>query len=176
MLVGLLSLARTVITLFLAFDWEMLGWQFAYRVASNWYAVVVLVCFTTFILWVHGAHRNLFAFGTTSRFSDAASVYWWLVPFANMVVPYKVVEEIVDSMEARVNSQERTKKRARIWWMLLVGGVVLHFVSVSLPLPGGGGFAFALLVEAVSAAALAVAALLAVRLVRRVTELQIGYF
>ena len=56
--------------------------------------LAALTVIVTFLVWLHRASRNLHLLsGRQMRFTPGWAVGWWFIPFANLVMPYKVVRE-----------------------------------------------------------------------------------
>ncbi|MCA1616076.1 MAG: DUF4328 domain-containing protein [Acidobacteria bacterium] len=47
-----------------------------------------------FLLWLHRAYKNLYAFGARTEQSPGWAVGMWFIPFANLVRPYQAVKEM----------------------------------------------------------------------------------
>jgi hypothetical protein len=46
-----------------------------------------------FLAWLNRAYRNLPALGARGlKFTPRSAVLWWFCPFANLVVPFRVVK------------------------------------------------------------------------------------
>lgn len=171
MLVGTISVIRLGLILILAFN-ETVTTVRVYWAITDWYAIVAVVTLIIFMTWLYGAHINLSAFGRVSRFRSAATIYWWLVPVANLFMPYRVVANIQDEMVAVGTDDWQDRDPVKWWWWLLVGGVILYLVSVQFDAPPGAAVPWPLIIEAVSAAALTVSAYFGIRLIFRITGLQ----
>ncbi|WBB77409.1 DUF4328 domain-containing protein [Micromonospora sp. WMMD882] len=77
------------------------------------YVLAFLVAAVLVIVWCHRARRNLDAFpGAGPTLATGWAVAGWLVPFVNVVVPYRVVANITrDSLW-----QPATPPLVKIWW------------------------------------------------------------
>jgi hypothetical protein len=54
-----------------------------------------LLAAVVFLVWFHGAAKNLRAFGHHGlAFTPGWCVGWWFIPFANLVKPYRAMQEI----------------------------------------------------------------------------------
>jgi hypothetical protein len=132
------------------------------------------------LIWQFRAHRNLRALGAQGlRFSPGWAVGWWFVPFANFVMPFLTVTELYKASDAGGGSIEWKRRPAHpllgFWWAAFVGSRVLASVS-SVVAPNrlstvGPEITQAGVVIAADAV-LAVAALLALVLVRRIDREQ----
>lgn len=171
LLVGLVSLIRfaVILTIIINRTDEAL---FVYWAIVDWYSIVTVVTLIIFIVWLYGAHANLGSFGRASRFKPSATVYWWFVPLANLFMPYRVTSDVQAEMVAVGTDDYQDRDPVKWWWATLVAGVVLYLVSVQFDTPAGQ-FAWPLTLEAVSSGLLVVAAYFGIRLVNRITGLQI---
>jgi hypothetical protein len=145
----------------------------AYDLLGYWYLLVLVATAGLFISWHHSAHRNLRTYGREPRFADAATVYWWFIPVANLIMPYLVVKETVDETKELFPGFVESDP-TRLWWALFAGGYVL---SLATALTAGGDFAqveLLLGLESAAAMMMAIATRHAVMLVRLVTAIQTG--
>jgi hypothetical protein len=92
--------------------------------ALVWLCLVVwLVTAVAWLMWQERSHRNLWALGVGElRFRPAWAVFWWMLPFANLVMPYKVVRE-ADDRSAAFRGRRPTRGIVRAcWWATLLLG------------------------------------------------------
>lgn len=77
------------------------------------YVVAFLVAVVLVIVWCHRVRCNLDAFpGAGPTLSSGWAIAGWLVPFVNVVVPYRVVANVArDSLWQRT-----TPVLVRVWW------------------------------------------------------------
>jgi hypothetical protein len=96
---------------------------------------VYFVILILFLIWIHRANRNARALGAQNmRYTPGWSVGWFFVPFANLVMPYQVMQEIWRASSDPANWQS-TSGGALVgwWWTLWVGGYfVAEFSSYML--------------------------------------------
>jgi hypothetical protein len=118
------------------------------------------------LFWQRHAQANLFAFGIRDlRFSPGWVIAWWLIPFANLVMPFKTVGELV----RHSTGAHETPPWLAAWWGCFVGATLLIAFGSSVVADGTssssdqGYYAMA-----VGAVAHVIAGLLAMRIVRRV--------
>jgi hypothetical protein len=96
---------------------------------------VALVALVLFLMWLARANRNLGALsGEQMAFTPGWAVGWFFVPFANFVMPYRVVKEIWQV--SRRQEKDRSTFLVGWWWCLSVAGyalsVVMSVVGMSL--------------------------------------------
>jgi hypothetical protein len=73
---------------------------------TNWFVLVLTInslllfllfiaTVVAFLMWLHEAYVNLASLGTFKpEYTPGWAVGWFFVPFANLVMPYKVVDEL----------------------------------------------------------------------------------
>lgn len=132
-----------------------------------------------FVSWSFWAHRHIRFLGRVGiTHSDHETIWWWLVPGANLVMPYRVVYETIRGTVAPLDNEDWSNSQVPIqvhlWTASLLGGVLLVSVGSGMLnaalLPSD--FRAALTVYLFGAGALAVAALLAAYLVVKTTDAQ----
>jgi hypothetical protein len=130
-----------------------------------------------FVVWSFNAHKNLRWLGRDGiRHSDQATFWWWFVPIANLFMPFRVIYETVRGSLTPAGLESWRKAplpQETAWWTgLFICGVFLSQFSAYI-VESAGGFADledALPVGVLSSGSLAVAAVLAMRLVGSTTE------
>jgi hypothetical protein len=95
-----------------------------------WLMTVVLFC-----VWIHRAYKNLPALGnppTSLAYSPRWAVGGFFIPFANLVIPYRVTREILTKSnpwapaDSFVGSVESSPFILKFWWALWL---IANFVS-----------------------------------------------
>ena len=104
----------------------------------GFFGLAALTVFVLMVVWLYQAYKAVDRHGVTgTSWSRGWAVGAWFIPFANLVIPKLVVNEVdrisAAAEEGRLDSwrQRRTLGVANGWWISLVLGSVL-FV-------GGGG-------------------------------------
>jgi hypothetical protein len=70
-----------------------------------------------FMFWVYRANRNARALGARDmRYTPGWSVGWFFVPFANLVMPFKVMREIWQASSGPGNPDARPSAAIVGWW------------------------------------------------------------
>ena len=94
----------------------------------------------TFLTWIHRASRNLQALGNEAQqHSPAMAVNWWFIPFANLLMPYKVMKELWASSAPQspaIRQNQRTKGTMSPligpWWgTWICSGLVLSAAAIT---------------------------------------------
>ena len=92
---------------------------------------LIIATIPIWCVWHYRACANLYVLNrAVLTFSPAAQVYWWFVPFANLIMPYKATAELLRGAEASGDADAafgtiRSQPGASmpLWWTLwLVGG------------------------------------------------------
>ncbi|MCK3654380.1 hypothetical protein A4G19_00930 [Pasteurellaceae bacterium Macca] len=69
-------------------------------------------------MWIYQAHRNLPLLGATGlKFTPASSVWWYFVPLANLIQPYRAMKEIWKASHNPKNWQMSSNSwLLPLWW------------------------------------------------------------
>ena len=146
------------------------------------YLVVLLVTLVLWGMWAHRAASNLRAIrpGWGYEFTPSAHVWWYFVPFANLVKPYHAMRELVFATLGSLDPGPRTQTLGAWWgaWVTgnILGNVANRLMPDSTRVTGEAYFdrlTWASLADMASSAALVVAALVAVRIIRDVNAHQV---
>jgi Domain of unknown function (DUF4328) len=86
-----------------------------------WMVLVIVVAGIVWLIWQYRAHANLRALGVGNlKYSPGWAVGWWLIPFANFVMPYLTMRELWKASEPEAGSVDwAARKTAAIlglWW------------------------------------------------------------
>ena len=147
---------------------------------ATFMTVFIFVPAIAWLIWQHRAQRNLRALGATDlRFSPGWAVGWWLIPLANVVMPYLTMRELWKASDPQAGAVEWKMGKKTwllpLWWgawlgrlfTSQVGNVVSRSQSVSTLITGWAWFTgFAVFT--------AVAGILAIALVRSIDVRQEG--
>jgi hypothetical protein len=86
------------------------------------------------LIWQYRGHANLDAMGEKGlRFTPRFAVVWWLVPLANLVMPYNVTVELWE----RLSPDERSRTRLGplpAWWGAWVTSRIVACVGLAVQL------------------------------------------
>ncbi len=97
-----------------------------------------LLTFVVFGIWIYVAGRNLRAAGFEDlAFSPASRIWWFAVPFANLVMPYHGMREL---WNASHGNSDYTENQGLVgtWWALWLGGNLAITLSGFMAGQGGG--------------------------------------
>jgi len=93
------------------------------------------LCAIFFLMWLYRSFNNLSVLGARNlEFSPGWSIGWWFVPFANFVMPFKVVRELYSESDPAKRDRSSLSERQPVtneiigfWWgTLLAFGIALR--------------------------------------------------
>mgnify|MGYP002632152041 CR=1 FL=1 len=131
-------------------------------------------CGLAFLHWLYNLAENCRALGVRGmRYTPVKTLLWWFIPILNLVVPYRVMQEIwrASKPEIPVPDDWDTREGSKlivVWWIVYVVGGILGVFAVYQQgqTEGPGYFAIDLLVG-VGDIASAVLVMMVVRAVTR---------
>ena len=140
------------------------------------YYTVSLITAVVFLKWIFEASRNLPTLGATGQeFSSSWSVFWFFIPIANLVQPYRVMKEIWKGSHPNLEEGSLSAWRKVpaspliiIWWTAWITYVITNRIYESNS-PTGEATSIDLIVTYVPILA---ATTLAVTLIRKITSNQ----
>jgi hypothetical protein len=149
---------------------------------SGWLSVAVLMFVITgvvVIVWIYKTSKILDARGATGRRWRGAWTIWsWIIPFANFVLPKLVFNEIekiaqvpYTGEEVKISWKVMTRTQlADVWWLLWIGGVLLSQVAaiVNLGTASEGTFATGVTLTSLSYIFFAAAGIALALVIRRI--------
>lgn len=124
-----------------------------------------------FVVWLYRAYGNLGVLGVAKpRFARGWTIAGWFVPFANLVIPKLLANDVWRAGDPQV----RVSPLVHWWWALWLGGSVCG--RAALAVVDGAGSLDALrqgvMLDALAQALGMAAALTAIQVIRRATERQ----
>jgi len=143
-------------------------------------AVVYAFELIAFLVWQARALENVAGLGSGGmRFSSSTAWIWWFVPVAVLWKPIFVVQEIWRGSDPGVAAGDGLAWRLRggsvlagIWWALLVGAKVLYWVGPTMAILSMTSLLGPLELWIIALGVTAVASLLQIPLVLRVSKRQ----
>jgi hypothetical protein len=98
------------------------------------YVVVILTLLVTFLMWVYRTCKNAHALGAANlKYTPGWAVGWFFIPFANIVMPYMVMQEIYKASRHPIQWRKVPgSKMILAWWILGLGSNVMSRSSVNL--------------------------------------------
>lgn len=85
------------------------------------------------LFWIYRVHANLSALGARNlKNTSFWAVGWWLIPFAHLVFPYRIMREIwhrSDPGDGELATLQLASPGALLgwWWALMVSALLLEF-------------------------------------------------
>lgn len=132
------------------------------------YLVLFIATAVAYLAWLSRSVDNVPVLASSvPMVTPRWSIGWWFIPFANLVKPYQIVEDLNDRMASP--SQPRRNGLVLGWWIVWLIGGIAGTVLVRLPAPAnleelGGWFTTNVVVEAVDV----IAAVLAILVIRQI--------
>lgn len=85
------------------------------------------------LMWQHRAQRNLHEAGLQNlRFTPGWAVGWWLIPFVNLVMPFRTTSELVLRSAPSTDAPAEVPAWLAAWWGSWVGSSVLLAIGAIL--------------------------------------------
>jgi hypothetical protein len=97
----------------------------------------VLITAFVWLIWQHRVHKNLHSLGRPGlRFSPAAAVWWWFVPVANFVMPFRAVRELWNASTSHASGSDDVVPGAPLvlvaWWAFCLARIPLGAVAAAV--------------------------------------------
>ncbi|MCA9640194.1 MAG: DUF4328 domain-containing protein [Myxococcales bacterium] len=80
---------------------------------SDWTGIGFYACALSFVIFAYRASRNARALGIELRHSAGATIFWFLVPLANLFMPYQVMKELWSASSKQHSSGNYLPR----WWL-----------------------------------------------------------
>jgi hypothetical protein len=93
------------------------------------FLVIFLATAGLWIVWQHRAHRALRGFWGDLHFSDRDAALWWVLPFANLVMPLRVNRELRSRAAEAAGESDPQLGRLSWWWGVYLGAGGLAVVA-----------------------------------------------
>jgi len=87
-----------------------------------------IVSFVFFVLWLRRAYFNLHISGVKElQYSEGWAAGGWFIPFANFIIPYRIVKDTWTGVSTVVLTDKEKKDMTIIgwWWLAYLGGSFL---------------------------------------------------
>jgi uncharacterized protein DUF4328 len=121
---------------------------------------VLVVCATLWGVWSVRAATNARALSEhVFEFTPGSTIWWFFVPFANLVKPYQAVKEI--DLASEPDSGPSGASIVGLWWGMWILSRIVSRIGSDVPSLGAAWFALD-----------AAAALVAILMIRRINENQ----
>lgn len=135
--------------------------------------LALLACFVLVGRWIYRTNKNAHCLSADMTTSPGWAVGWFFIPLANLVMPYQAMKETWrESHEAAGQMADVDSPLLPWWWALWIGGNVVANVTVALGAAGPDALEAAAWVDLVSLALQTGAALLLIRIMKRLSRVQ----
>jgi hypothetical protein len=148
----------------------------AYGLAAILYLLTLFPYLVLFLMWVHRANRNAQTLSKGMEVSPGWNVGWFFVPFASLYKPFQGLDQTWRVSTDPVGWRGLDAPMLlRWWWGFFLTGNITGSLSnlASKSMTAGGQTAGAVITIVCFASSLA-AGVLAIRMIRRVTDLQVS--
>jgi hypothetical protein len=100
-------------------------------------SLVLLLAGIAWLMWQYRAQANLRALGSQDlRFTPGWAVAWWVIPFANIVMPYRTTSELWKASSPTAGAVDwKTEPRTALlplWWAAWLGRLVLFGIGAGV--------------------------------------------
>ena len=125
-----------------------------------------------FCMWIHRANRLTRRFSPEGmQYTPGWAVGWFFIPFANLVMPYKVMSEIWQrNGQAPGEMGPPSNGLVGAWWLCYVLSGVTDRIASTLEREEIGAFAAGAVMHSLWAVLIVVSGVLCLQLVKRITE------
>ncbi len=121
----------------------------------------------TYIQWFRRAYHNLKKAGHHLEMGEGWAAGAWFVPFANLVMPYRIMKEIWYKTQVEFTEIPQHHEMVRTWWFAFIGGNIA--TQVLSKIADDDDLNQAALFAIISCVFHITGILLAIRVVKRVT-------
>lgn len=141
-------------------------------------AVTMIVCVVVFLVWQVQSHRMLHALSIEGlKWRPAVAAVVWFIPMANLVLPHAAITELWRASHPDHATDWQDTPRhwwIPVWWLALIAAFTCQVLTVRFhaTIFAPQDLVLPTLVGLLSDLLHCVAAYLAVKIVRRVTEMQ----
>ena len=102
-------------------------------------ATLLVATVPVFLIWLYSARVNVRSFGSRRfRYSRKWTYLGFLIPGANLVIPFQVISEVWQASDSRGIATPVAWKAIRVpgfvrwWWGLLLGSLALELIAAAL--------------------------------------------
>ena len=134
---------------------------------------VHLAVVVVYIQWFRRAYHNLQKAGHRTEMTEGWAAGSWFVPFANMVLPYRIMKEIWYKTQVESTQTPEGHTIVRTWWLMFLGGNIASRVLDKLA--DEDNLSEVAFYAIVSSGIHIIGILLAVRVVRKVAGFEEGF-
>jgi Domain of unknown function (DUF4328) len=92
--------------------------------------VILLLTMVVFSYWIYAAGRNLSDSGVEElQFTPASRIWWFAVPFANLVMPFRGMRELWNASQGKIDLNENHMLISAWWALWLINNVTANIVN-----------------------------------------------
>lgn len=85
------------------------------------------------LFWIHRAHENLRLFAAGPfNFSGQSAAFWFFVPFANLVQPFRAMRELWRESRGPAEGDSRSTALVDSWWACFIIGGLISNISARM--------------------------------------------
>jgi hypothetical protein len=125
-------------------------------------------------MWVYRVNANAHVLRPGMTHGPWGCIFWYLVPIANLIVPYEALAETWDVSVGKGRTRSG-RGIVLVWWLIFLGVNIVSAISAFAVGAAGGSQALLILAVLVSLASI-VPALLYLMIVQRLTRNQLATF
>ena len=147
----------------------------AYGLAATLYLLTTVPYLVLFLMWVHRANRNAQTLSKGMEVSPGWNVGFFFVPFASLWKPFQGLDQTWRVSADPVGWRGLDAPMLLRWWwgFFLVGNFAGSLSNMASRTMTAGGQAAGAVITIICFAASLTAGVLAIRMIRRVTDLQV---
>ena len=113
---------------------DVTQWELAVGRANEVHMATLIAAAVALLAWLSRVVDNTPALGGGQPLvTPRASIWWWFVPVASFVMPYRIVADTWRRLAA--NATEARSAILRAWWLLWVVGGIADYLVLGLPAP-----------------------------------------
>ena len=133
--------------------------------------VAFIVTIVLYLMWLHRAYKNLQALGQQTDYSPGWAVGYWFIPFINLVMPYKIVNELYEKSNFQGNNSSSI---VAIWWLTYILSGIIGWMAnkITFGTKASEAIATAAMVDIVSDTLLIIAGCACIKIINTVDEMQ----
>ncbi len=101
----------------------------------GWYLIIIWVALiVSWLFWTYRSSRFAHSLAASVPISSpAVSVAWYFVPFANLVMPYKALRQIIMATRNPTDwKQAQIGYLPLLWWLAMIGNNVLDRITFAI--------------------------------------------
>jgi hypothetical protein len=148
----------------------------AYGLAAILYLLTLVPYLVLFLMWVHRANRNAQTLSKGMEVSPGWNVGWFFVPFASLYKPFQGLDQVWRVSADPIGWRGLDAPRLLRWWwgFFLTSNFTGTLSNLASKTMTAGGQTAASVITIICFASALTAGVLAIQMIRRVTDLQVS--